>query len=66
VPEWNFLPTANYWALWSSDCSELWPTGVSPLFLPEADIKLTKGVRMRAAYLGEKGELCKNRADFLE
>lgn len=66
MPELIFLPTANCWALRSSDCSELWPTGVSPLFLPEVDVKLTKGLRMRAAYLREKGELCKNLAEFLE
>lgn len=66
MPELIFLPTTNCWALWGSDRSELWPTGVSPLFFPEADVKLTKGLRMRAAYLGEKGELRKNLADFLE
>lgn len=66
MPELSFLPTANCWALWSYDRSELWPTGVSALFLQEADVKLTRGMRMRAAYLGEKGELCKNLADFLE
>lgn len=66
MPEHIFLPTANCWALWSSDHRELLPTGVSPLFLPEVDIKITKGLRMRAAYLGEKGELCKNLADLLE
>lgn len=60
------MPNANWRALWSSDGSELWPTGVSPLFLPEADVKLTKEVRMRATCLGEKEELCKNLADFLE
>lgn len=32
----------------------------------QADVKLTKEMRMRAKYLGEKGELCKNLADFLE
>lgn len=62
----QLLPAANCQALWSSDCCELWPTGVLLLFLLENDVKLTKGVGMRAAYLGEKGKLCKNLADFLE
>lgn len=63
MPELNSLPTANCWALWSN---ELCHTGVSPLFFPEADVKLTRGVRTRAACLGVKGELCKNLAGFLE